>query len=623
LAKKVRRSSGEIEDGWGILSILEDGWAKVYKKIDGENKQMITKEIPLQELAKINQAEKVKEIEPSGLELEKDSDQKEFEDIDEKIINEELDEVGKKSLSLESEDKEKVGLEIETKQASAKKIIEALNADSEKIDAEAKEKGYADIMWGAVEKYRSLSFKKKMLISAGFAGMAGASTLIGGTIGTTMVAAAIAGNFGQRVFGGLATFVALEGILNKKAEEKVSIHNEQWEKDWEKNKNTAIAAVAGIAVASGVVGKGIGYAFEQTGAGEWLASVWGGNELPASQQISEQVKETPLSVKLSPEEIASLKEGGDIPPPPPIENDTVSKIEADLEKMYGKEDFSPLSPEEKTVLDSDIKSAPHPVEALGSTQVYEVKPGDNLWNIIKKDFEAKGLFKNLQEGQKTHLIDYMKDRFAEMSPEQLRGVGISSGNIDKLSVGDKLSLSGIVDKESNIVDAMDKTLGLSPEQIQNIENYSPESPTDKIPEQVIHTDAPGVAVEQVAPGKDIPVTPEDMQRAMGGDVVSHEPAPENTVGAVSPEVVEEALRSEVDTLFGRKGFLGLGASNGIETPEWKTIQKMTVPDLLAQASAEVDDYVDLIEEDTGLKEKMIQTSSYLETIGNSNLFGQH
>jgi len=578
-----------------------------------------------------------------------------------------------------NEDKEKVGLGLETKQASAKKIIEALNADSEKIDAEAKEKGYEKILWNTVEKYRNFSFKKKILISAGLFAGAGASLFIGGTIGTAIASAAIAGKIGQRVLGGLATFVALEGVLDKKT-------------DWQKKHTTAIAAVAGIAVAFGVVGKGIGYAFEQTGAGEWLASVWGKSEISTPGQtnigtldgqennfterdvrylknieekattlgmekmgiinraedlakamgistdgninlksiggIPTEIEGTPVPRDLfTPDELEKLEKlqeinksikGDGIPPPPPIENDTVSKIEADLEKMYGKEDFSPLSPEEKTVLDSDIKSAPHPVEALGSTQVYEVKPGDNLWNIIKKDFEAKGLFKNLQEGQKTHLIDYMKDRFAEMSPEQLRGVGISSGNIDKLSVGDKLSLSGIVDKESNIVDAMDKTLGLSPEQIQNIENYSPESPTDKIPEQVIHTDAPGVAVEQVAPGKDIPVTPEDMQRAMGGDVVSHEPAPENTVGAVSPEVVEEALRSEVDTLFGRKGFLGLGASNGIETPEWKTIQKMTVPDLLAQASAEVDDYVDLIEEDTGLKEKMIQTSSYLETIGNSN-----
>jgi len=628
---EIAKKSKHKESIFEIKKEIEDLKKKVREsessslKLESETDREVKKQEE-----KIKEARKqTQEIKPSGLELEK----KEFEDFDEKTIDKELEKTANKAfkekreesavLKLEEDDEEKVEQEIkstiEQKKAAAEKIINALNTGGEKIDAEAKEKGYEKILWNTVEKYRKLPLKTKLLISAGLVGSASISALIGGTAGTAIATAAFAGSLGQRILGGFAAFVALEGVMDKKT-------------TWSKKNKTAIAAVAGITVASGVVGKGIGYAFEQTGAGEWLTSVWGKHEIGTPEQIKELTssqklttsEETPLSAKLSPEEIASLKEGGDIPPPPPIENDTVSKIEEDLKKMYGKENFSSLSPEEKSVLESDFKSAPRDMaETPVASSVYEVKSGDNLWNIIKTDLAEKGLFANMQEGQKIHLIDYMKDRLAEMSPEKLREVGISSGDIDKLSPGDKLSLSDIINKESNVVDALNKTMALSPEQIQNIESNITEAaqkvsesmPTEKITEQTINADTPTAPQEQNIPEKNIPVTPEDISKTLEKDMDSIEIMQENTASTVPTEAVEQALRTEVDTLFSKKGLFGFGAADGIQTPEWKTIQKMPIEELFARAR-EID-MEDMEISESLLEEKIVRMSSYLETIGNS------
>lgn len=100
-----------------------------------------------------------------------------------------------------------------------------------------------------------------------------------------------------------------------------------------------------------------------------------------------------------------------------------------------------------------------------------VQKGDNLWSIIGKKFDKLNWgdnYKELAKGQKTYAIDFIKDKLAAMSPEELKEIGIKSGNIDKLNIGDKIDLSKIINEE-NISNAVERAQNLTPEQIGNIE----------------------------------------------------------------------------------------------------------------------------------------------------------
>lgn len=52
---KIKRSSGEIEDGWKIIRIDSEGLATVYKV--GENGEELSKNVPLEELRQWNAEE--------------------------------------------------------------------------------------------------------------------------------------------------------------------------------------------------------------------------------------------------------------------------------------------------------------------------------------------------------------------------------------------------------------------------------------------------------------------------------------------------------------------------------------------------------------------------------------
>ena len=80
-------------------------------------------------------------------------------------------------------------------------------------------------------------------------------------------------------------------------------------------------------------------------------------------------------------------------------------------------------------------------EILDPTQhLHRVSGNDNLWNIIEGNIKPRGILGGLKPGQDTYVIDAFKQHFQHMTPEQLRLVGISSGNVDIISDGDVINL---------------------------------------------------------------------------------------------------------------------------------------------------------------------------------------
>lgn len=142
---------------------------------------------------------------------------------------------------------------------------------------------------------------------------------------------------------------------------------------------------------------------------------------------------------------------------------------------------NPKLPEEAPLAQKSAESAKEMekvFEGLGLKEI-SIQKGDNLWKIIGNKMHSleSGDYEKLSKGQQIYAIDFIKDKLAAMSPEELKNIGIKSGDINKLNIGDKINLSEIFNKE-NASNAVERAQSLSPEEIKNIENYkfAPKAP---------------------------------------------------------------------------------------------------------------------------------------------------
>lgn len=113
-----------------------------------------------------------------------------------------------------------------------------------------------------------------------------------------------------------------------------------------------------------------------------------------------------------------------------------------------------------------LEQKPEGIKLVGALEVHK---GDTVWGIIDKQLsQIKGAtYEHLGEARKTFTIDSLKDKVAAMSPDDLKKIGISSGNIDKLNIGDKIDFSKILADE-NVANALEGAERLNNEQITNI-----------------------------------------------------------------------------------------------------------------------------------------------------------
>lgn len=98
-------------------------------------------------------------------------------------------------------------------------VSEAAKMQDEKADEtmleKVKDSRVSQMIYGAVEKYRKLPFKQKMMISAGLIGGAVVAGVAGGTAGALIGGGVGIAKFGQRILGSAGTAVGLEAWMQK------------------------------------------------------------------------------------------------------------------------------------------------------------------------------------------------------------------------------------------------------------------------------------------------------------------------------------------------------------------------------------------------------------------------
>jgi len=178
---------------------------------------------------------------------------------------------------------------------------------------------------------------------------------------------------------------------------------------------------------------------------------------------------------------------------------------------------------------------------VGASKIeYVVEKGGTLWGGIEHNLEAKGVFEGMQGGQKTYVLDALKDKFATMSPAELRAIGITSGNINVIHPGDHIDLTKVLGDTHLTADITHHAQALSPEQIYSIEH---------------------------------PVVAQPTAEALSGAASIHEAAPMSAeILPTDPAIItaaEEITHNYVHETFGTKGFLGIGAQDGMDSIDWK------------------------------------------------------
>ena len=126
------------------------------------------------------------------------------------------------------------------------------------------------------------------------------------------------------------------------------------------------------------------------------------------------------------------------------------RFEQEADKAFAQYQLTGKIPDDisETVATTEV-----PVPELSEVSI-DVKPGDNLWNLIKAQLKTNSQFEGMTEDQRIMAIDELKDKFAGMSHEDLKNIGFRSGDINKIYPGDKLNLTGVMGDSETIKHAL-------------------------------------------------------------------------------------------------------------------------------------------------------------------------
>ncbi len=335
---------------------------------------------------------------------------------------------------------------------------------------------------GAVERYRKIPTRYKLLLSAGLFATGVGAGYLGGAAGWALATGVVSGRWFQRMFGGAAAAVGLEAgmrVSQEKAEKKevlkkfekevlflseqksVELDKRLFEleggKKWNRAKRGALAGTVGVLIMSGLAGRAIKGAFgfaEHTNLGRKIESILGGAEKGAPEVKSESFFE---KVK------GWLRFGGE-----PNAAETAGAENIPPESAHAPSGEAPAvqTPETPTVAPEAPTSA-----NVEIPETMKVVKGDSLWKISQRYLEGKGALEGLSPEQKIYAIDALKDKLAEgmNNPNALQ-----SGQ--EIGFGDKFT-------PEDIGKFVEDAKGLSPEQIENIASYrgeaiAPGAPTE-------------------------------------------------------------------------------------------------------------------------------------------------
>ena len=192
---------------------------------------------------------------------------------------------------------------------------------------------------------------------------------------------------------------------------------------------------------------------------------------------------------------------------------------------------------------------------------FVVEKGGTLWGGIETKLNAQGLFSGMGVGQKTYVLDALKDKFAAMSPDELKAIGFSSGNIDLINPGDHIDLTKVLGDTQLLPNVLHSAEILSPDQVASIEH-------------------PVGAHHIITPPETTPNSPYILH-AINNPVDS---APHFT--ADSPEVVSAVNQGTENFVnkvpgLGTKGIFGFLSEKGVDSLNWKYLATEPVEKILA------------------------------------------
>ncbi len=194
---------------------------------------------------------------------------------------------------------------------------------------------------------------------------------------------------------------------------------------------------------------------------------------------------------------------------------------------------------------------------------HTVQAGENVWNILKE--KAQGL--SLDPGRETYFIDMLKDKLAALSPEEIRAIGIESGDINLLKPGETIDFSHILNTES-----VESALG-------SAENISSDTAAMIMKKQEVL--ASFAAAEQLDAHRGITDQPDSPYLMNTPESISGE---KTVVGAEDSSFLRGAdavIKEEVEDRFGSRGFFGWGAKSGFESSEWITTKDVPATSVLS------------------------------------------
>lgn len=108
--------------------------------------------------------------------------------------------------------------------------------------------------------------------------------------------------------------------------------------------------------------------------------------------------------------------------------------------------------------------------ALSSTDVIITPSANNLWSAIQSKLQTEGVLSQLStSGQQTELVDNVYNVFEKMTPEQLKSIGIASGDVQRVMTGSTIDLSEVFGKPELLKSMFEGSSELSQQAIIDIE----------------------------------------------------------------------------------------------------------------------------------------------------------
>jgi len=487
------------------------------------------------------------------------------------------------------------------------------------------------------EWYKKQSFKRNILLSGVLIATASASTLIGGPVAGTIATAAFAGTIGQRVLGGLATFVATEAWLKRSAE-KGGVEQTKAEA----TRHTIEAAVLGMLVGSGYAAEGIKNISDATGLTTLVTDAyhyW----LPPEDaiKITEAVKAPFATGTTEGVTETAAKETAE------------RGLTADFSVELGKNGvpgslervFHMMAANHMDLKDVVIFGEAEGAKSLNiAANLVKLAEGqnladvDNILGVSATDFnnaatwdQAKNLLTIKNHDLFNKITESLESRADVLWNQGVLTKGVATYLNDiKPETWTEILHADSLDKIGDIETGITGHDSILPEQITDFDHSEMVKAGDeakrKIAERLEAVRKELNANPEPTKGNTYTVTGVD-KNTPAGDWVNTKKIPGTKVAGVTENIpsakipAKEALHSltnynvtkimnhDIDGLFGSKGFFGFGAKNGLNSTEWLNAKGLPAN----KVSGELKNYIENLKVHTGANPQANETTeSYIK-----------